>query len=131
MPSRESDGPSRANTAKTPAFVPLNQNPPRNNAPGMLRKAPVSPALPVVPGPPKQLKSPPAIPVWLVQSVQLIALSAQSATHSQTFPTMSNTRHLDWQFDREPALTALPPAGMMPSPVPFAVPATRAPAAAS
>src|SRR5437773_11372346 len=70
----------------------------------MLLKLPVSPALPVVPGPPKQLKSPPAIPVWLVQSVQLTDLSAQSATHSVTFPTMSNTPQLDLQFDREPVL---------------------------
>src|SRR5213592_3236336 len=89
------DGRKKANTAKTPASVPLPQEPPRINAPGMLLNGLVSPALPVVPGPPKQLTSPPAIPVWLVQSVQLTDLSAQSATHSVTFPTMSNTPQLD------------------------------------
>src|SRR5207249_3779042 len=96
----------------------------------MLLKLPVSPALPVVPGPPKQLKSPPAIPVWLVQSVQLIALSAQSATHSQTFPTMSNTPQLDLQFDREPVFTGLPAVEMLQSVVPLSVPGSGVPAAA-
>src|SRR5437764_10716812 len=97
----------------------------------MLLKLPVSPALPVVPGPPKQLKSPPAIPVWLVQSVQLTDLSAQSATHSATFPTMSNTPQLDLQFDREPVFTGLPAAEMLQSVVPLSVPGSGVPAAAS
>jgi hypothetical protein len=39
----------------------------------------------------------------VVQSVQLrLARFAQSATHSSTLPTMSNTPHADLQFDREP-----------------------------
>src|SRR5213596_1268649 len=117
-------------TAKTPACVPSSKSPPRINAPGMLLKLPVSPALPVVPGPPKQLKSPPAIPVWLVQSVQLTDLSAQSATHSVTFPTMSNTPQLDLQFDREPVFTASPAAEMLQSDVPLSVPGSGVPAAA-
>src|SRR5437870_10938168 len=96
----------------------------------MLLKLPVSPALPVVPGPPKQLKSPPAIPVWLVQSVQLTDLSAQSATHSNTFPTMSKTPQLDLQFDREPVFTASPAVEMLQSEVPLSVPGSGVPAAA-
>jgi hypothetical protein len=61
--------------------------------------------------PPKQLASPPAIPVWLVQSVlPPLARSAQSATHSSTFPTMSNTPQFDWHSPRDPVFTAsLPP----------------------
>src|SRR5881397_1364941 len=96
--TKETDGLRAASTAKTPAPVPSFQAPPRNNAPGMLRTG----LPPLSPGPPKQLKSPPAIPVWLVQSVQFCAASAQSATHSSTFPTMSNTPQLDLQLLRDP-----------------------------
>src|SRR5207249_11802989 len=77
---------------------PLCQEPPRDKAPGILLKG----FPPLSPGPPKQLTSPPAIPVWLVQCVQFIARSAQSATHSATFPTMSNTPQLDLHLLREP-----------------------------
>src|SRR2546429_2361730 len=101
----EADGTKRAFTAKTPANVKSNQAPPRNDAPGMLLKFPVSPALPVFPGPPKQLSSPPAIPAVVVQSVQFVARSLQSATHSSTFPTMSNTPQLDLHLAREPVST--------------------------
>src|SRR6266705_2437844 len=113
MKSPENDGTSVARTAKTPANAPTPQPPPRTNAPGRLLKLAVSPVLPVFPGPPKQLKSPPAIPVWLVQSVQFTALSTQSATHSSTFPTMSKTPQLDLQFDRDPVFTGLPAAEML------------------
>src|SRR5436309_7814998 len=117
-------------TAKTPACVPSSKSPPRINAPGMLEVLLVSLPLPVVPGPPKQLRSPPAIPVWLVQSVQLTAPSAQSATHSSTLPTMSKTPQLDLQFDREPVFTASPTSEMLQSEVPSSVPGSGVPAAA-
>src|ERR1043166_7024872 len=78
MSSNESDGSPAADTAKTPAFTPLPQGPPRSNAPG-------SP--PRLPSPPKQLKSPPGKPAAAVQSVQrAVKRSAQSATHSVTLP---------------------------------------------
>src|SRR5262245_35773463 len=67
--------------------------------------------------------SPPPIPFWLVQSVHpTLARSAQSATHSSTFPTMSNTPQLDLQLLREPVFTAksertaqsvVPPSGVL------------------
>src|SRR5262249_50521636 len=42
-------------------------------------------------------------PNAVVASVQpLVFRSAQSATHSSTLPTMSNTPHADLQLDREP-----------------------------
>src|SRR5579884_1654009 len=100
MASPESDGLKPPKTAKTPAFVPVNQLPPRINAPGILWFG----WPPLSPGPPKQLTSPPARPVWLVQSVQLCLISAQSATHSSTLPTMSNAPHFETQAERAPVL---------------------------
>src|SRR5262249_46291518 len=94
MKAYENDGKPMASTAKTPASVSSFQSPPRNNAPGTCANT-------LLPSPPKQLKSPPARPTAVVQSVQLpVALSAQSATHSLTFPTMSNPP----QFETHPAL---------------------------
>src|SRR5262245_31357799 len=94
-----SEGNPPASTANTPAAVPSSQLPPRFSAPGRLRVPAVSSAMPVVPGPPKQLKSPPKSDGQLVQET---ARSAQSATHSFTFPTMSNTPQADVQLVREP-----------------------------
>src|SRR5262249_33681704 len=132
MKKPEPDGLKReASTAKTPAPVPSNHWPPRRNAPGMLSSGLPSPELPVVTGPPKQLESSPAKPDKLVQSVQVTALSAQSATHSSTLPTMSNTPQLDLQFDREPVVTGLPAVEMLQSVVPLSVPGSGVPAAAS
>src|SRR5438094_112869 len=72
------------------------------------------------------------MPVCVVQSVHpTVARSAQSATHSSTFPTMSNTPQLDLQFDREPVFTGLPAAEMLQSVVPLSVPGSGVPAAAS
>jgi hypothetical protein len=40
--------------------------------------------------------------------MQLLACSAQSATHSSTFPTMSNTPDADLQFERDPVSEGVP-----------------------
>src|SRR5262249_4990268 len=93
------DGLVPESTAKTPASVPSDELPPRTNAPGKLRLPLSAPGLPVVPGPPKQLKSPPNVAGQLVQETER---SAQSATHSLTFPIMSNAPHPDLQPGREP-----------------------------
>src|SRR5579884_227239 len=100
MASPETDGMLPECTAKTPAIEPLPRSPPRINAPGMLCKG----MPPLSPGPPKQLPSAPARPVCLVQSVQFCARSAQSVTHSPTFPTMSNAPHFETQAERAPVL---------------------------
>src|SRR5438876_11930521 len=84
---------------------------------------------PLSPGPPKQLASAPAIPVWLVQSVQLIARSAQSATRSSTFPTMSNAPQLDLQFARLPVFAGAVEF-VLQSLVPGVLPGSGVPAAA-
>src|SRR5262249_21434687 len=119
-----SDGSKSERTAKTPASAPSRKLPPRNNAPGIWLKAPL-------PLPPKQLKSPPPIPVWVVQSVHpTLSRSAQSATHSCTFPTMSKTPQLDLQLDREPVFTAPLATEMSQSVVPLSVPGSGVPAAA-
>jgi hypothetical protein len=70
------------------------------------------------------------MPVEVVQSVRLVARSAQSATHSFTFPTMSKTPQLDLQLEREPVFTASPAAEMLQSVVPLSVPGSGVPAAA-
>jgi hypothetical protein len=60
--------------------------------------------------------------------------SVQSATHSSTFPTMSNTPHADLQFDRDPVLTGLPVLPVVPtlqSVVPLSVPGSGVPCAAA
>src|SRR5262245_36434949 len=49
----------------------------------------------------------PTTGVCVVQSVQLFARSLQSATHSDTFPTMSKVPQLDLQFDRDPVFAGL------------------------
>src|SRR5439155_44397 len=51
---------------------------------------------------------------------------SESATHSSTFPTMSNTPQSDLQLDREPELTASPTTEMLQSVVPLSVPAESA-----
>src|SRR3989442_11823422 len=56
---------------------------------------------------------------------------SESATHSSTFPTMSNTPQSDLQLDREPELTASPTTEMLQSVVPLSVPGSGVPAAAS
>jgi hypothetical protein len=75
---------SRPLTAKTPASTPLSKVPPRANAPGMC----------TLELPPKHIRSLPGTPSADVTSVQLMFSdvlvsfrSAQSATHSSTFPT--------------------------------------------
>src|SRR5262249_32612490 len=97
------DGSGPALTAKTPAPVPSKKAPPRTKAPGRL-SVPLCP--PGSPGPPTQLKS---LPRLAGQFVQLTAVSAQSATHSFTLPTMSNAPHTDWQLDREPVFAGSAP----------------------
>src|SRR5262245_10463749 len=93
-------------TEKTPALAPSTQGPPRVNAAGRLPKPP-----PIgEPLPPKQLTSLPArgaptTGACVVQFVQLSARSLHSATHSDTFPTMSNVPQLDLQLDRDPVFT--------------------------
>src|SRR5205823_15049203 len=84
-----------------------------------------------MPLPPKLLKSPPARPTAVVQSVQPVLLrSAQSATHSSTFPTMSNTPQLDLQFVRLPVFDG-PPEFVLQSLAPGVFPGSGVPAAAS
>jgi DNA-binding winged helix-turn-helix (wHTH) protein len=112
-----------ASTANTPALAPSAKSPPRNNAPGRDET-------PAPPGPPKQLESPPGMPADVVQSVQLFARSAQSSTHSFTFPTMSNTPQLDLQVAREPVFTASKTFPVLQSDVPLSVPGSGVPAAA-
>jgi DNA-binding winged helix-turn-helix (wHTH) protein len=112
-----------ASTAHTPALAPSAKSPPRNNAPGRDET-------PAPPGPPKQLESPPGMPADVVQSVQLFARSAQSSTHSFTFPTMSNTPQLDLQVAREPVFTASKTFPVLQSDVPLSVPGSGVPAAA-
>src|SRR5262249_61039322 len=94
MKGLKNDGSLLATTAKTPASVKKAKSPPRCNAPGIFG----------LPSPPKQIWSPPGRPNAVVASVQpLVFRSAQSATHSSTLPTMSNTPHADLQLDRDPA----------------------------
>src|SRR5262249_51762330 len=83
-------------------------------------------------GPPKLLRSLPGRPTEIVQSVHGLGplLSAQSATHSATFPTMSKTPQLDLQLDREPAFTASRTLTTLQSVVPSSVPGSGVPAAA-
>src|SRR5262249_34716226 len=93
-------------TAKTPALSPSAQKPPRTSAPGRLPKVPLPLGLPL---PPKQLRSCPAMGapttgVCVVQSVQLFARALQSATPSDTFPSMSHLPQPAWQFARAPVL---------------------------
>src|SRR5262249_59630244 len=99
------DGSGPAVTANTPAPVPSKKSPPRTNAPGRLN-VPLCP--PGSPGPPTQLRS---LPRLAGQLVQLAEVSPQSATHSFTFPIMSNAPHTDWQLDREPGFAGSPPLG--------------------
>src|SRR5262245_10604104 len=94
-----SDGFVPASTMKVPAPAPSAKLPPRVNAPGRLSVPLSSPGLKVVPGPPTQLRSPPRL---AGQLVQLTERSAQSATHSATFPIMSSAPHADRQLAREP-----------------------------
>src|SRR5262245_61619961 len=108
MKGNEVGGSKTERTAKTPALGPSNQEPPRTNAPGRLPK----PFALDEPSPPKQLRSLPArgtptTVLCVVQSAQLFARSLQSATHSSTFPTMSNAPQLDLQLDRDPVFTGL------------------------
>src|SRR5262249_8526232 len=121
----ECDGSKSATTSKTPASVPMPKSPPRTNATG--RALP-----PFPPGPPKQLESLPAKLAEVVQSVHGLGplLSAQSATHSATFPTMSKTPQFDLQLDREPVLTASSTLLTLQSVVPSSVPGSGVPAAA-
>src|SRR5919204_5846520 len=100
MLTDESKGRSTAFTAKPPAAVPRLQGPPRSNAPGRYG----------LPGPPTQLWSPPKPEGQLVQ---LFAKSPQSATHSHSFPTMSNAPQLDLQLLREPVFTGWPAVEML------------------
>ena len=82
-----------ASTPKTPPYESLPKLPPRANATGILPSPPL-------PFPPKQLMSSLAIPVSLFQNASShLFESAQSATHSNTLPTMSNTPHADLQLD--------------------------------
>src|SRR5262245_7653842 len=106
MKGNEVGGSKTERTAKTPALGPSNQEPPRTNAPGRLPK----PFALDEPSPPKQLRSLPArgtptTGVCVVQFAQLFARSLQSATHSSTFPTMSNAPQLDLQLERDPVST--------------------------
>src|SRR5881628_2803297 len=57
-------------------------------------------------------------------------MSAQSATHSLTFPTMSKTPQLDLHFEREPVFTGLPAVEILQSVLPSSVPGSGVPAAA-
>src|SRR5215468_641646 len=114
MKDSKSDGTRPALTAKTPANEP--KLPPRINAAGSEEAV-----APVPPGPPKQLKSPPGMPADVVQSVQLLAWSAQSATHSSTFPTMSNAPHAEVQFERDPVSEGAPVFPTLQSVVPLSV----------
>ena len=86
-----------ATTANTPAFAvtATPKKPPRRNAPGKLLKP--------NPGPPTQLVS---LPKAAGQDPQLFARSPQSATHSETFPTMSKAPQADLQLDRDPVFVA-------------------------
>jgi predicted RecA/RadA family phage recombinase len=66
----------------------------------------------------------------VVQSVQPAAWSTQSATHSWTFPTMSNTPQADLQLLREPVFT-IPGELTAQSVVRLSVPGSGVPATAS
>jgi hypothetical protein len=123
MNCSKSDGTRPALTAKTPASEP--KLPPRINAAGSDEAVP-----PVPPGPPKQLRSTPGMPAEFVQSVQLLPWSAQSATHSSTLPTMSNTPHADLQFARDPVSEGVPVCPKLQSVVPLSVPRSGVLAAA-
>src|SRR5207247_10209619 len=101
----ELDGAGPASTAKTPAISRESHCPPRVNVPGRLWTSP-GPPLPLLP--PKQLESPSLNRTVLAQSVQAFSRSAQSATHSFTLPTMSNTPQLDSKFFRPPAFPGPP-----------------------
>src|SRR5262249_21793051 len=94
------DGPPLPLTAKTPASAPLNPLPPRSRAPGPLKV--FAPARHIA----SSLKP-------RLQPRHTVDSGTQSATHSLTFPTMSNAPQADLQFDREPvlvgALTPPPP----------------------
>lgn len=119
MRNSESDGPERPLAVKTPAPVPLNQKPPRNNAPGRLVE--------LDPGPPTQLTS---LPKVLDHMTHPSARSPQSPTHSQTFPTMSNAPHFETHADREPVFEGFPVAEMLQSVDPSSTPESGVPAAA-
>src|SRR5262249_56205522 len=82
------------------------------------------------PGPPKQLSATPGMPADVVQSVQLLAWSVQSATHSSTFPIMSNAPHADLQLERDPVSDGVPVWLKLQSVVPLSVPLSGVLAAA-
>src|SRR5262249_8321511 len=115
MNCSKSDGTRSALTVKTPASEP--KLPPRISAAGSEPAVPPSP-----PGPPKHLSSTPGMPADVVQSVQLLAWSAQSATHSSTFPIMSNAPHADLQLERDPVSDGVPVWLKLQSVVPLSVP---------
>ena len=100
MKPGETDGPSPASTAKTPAIVPCRSRrreptrPERLAAPS--RSAEAADVAAVKPERRRPVRAP------------TLARSAQSPTHSSTFPTMSNTPQLDLQFAREPVFTGAP-----------------------
>src|SRR5262245_55075452 len=121
MKKSKSDGKKKSSTANTPAPAPRLKSPPRSTPPGRL--------LLRDPGPPKQLASSPKLDG---QVVQPSAKSPHSATHSDTFPTMSNAPQLDLQLDREPVFTASPTEKTLQSVVPLsASPGSGVPCAAA
>src|SRR5262249_53785009 len=114
MNCSKSDGTRSALTVKTPASEP--KLPPRISAAGSEAAVPPSP-----PGPRKQRAASPWMPAHAVPAVQVLAWAAQSATHSSTFPIMSNAPHADLQLERDPVFDGVPVWLKLQSVVPLSV----------
>src|SRR5436190_8513275 len=122
MSNAVTDGATPPWMASGPGFTVGLMLPPRMSAPGS----------PVVAAPIRHCKSPVGLtPAVHVPQPDVVDRGTQSATHSQTFPTMSNAPRADVQLLREPLFTVVPTLVQLQSVVPLSAPGSGVPITAA